>query len=461
MRIAFLIPDGVGIRNYLYSRVLSLLSEHDIILIHDLPPQVVDELRAMHQIDFEEVKFPRPKESRRVSFLRKVCSFGRIHANSKAVGNKTIGDNYFFYYHQKGLAKIYFKLHDAIGKFVSLNRAQLNNAEERLAALMLHSAAGDLANEVLDEANPDIVFCTHQRSIDAAYVINAANARHIKTISVIFSWDNLPKNRNACRPKHYFLWSKHMQQEMQLYYPEIEANRLHITGTPQFEVYRNKLLFWSVEKFHSYFGVPANRIAICFSGNDLSFPSDHLYLHDLLEEMQSLPLQERPFIIVRPSPNDHSGRFASIVKKYPKDAAVHDPLWYNDGRGGWGTYLPQVKDAEILTNLGLHCAGVINIGSTMAIDFAHFNKPAIYVRYNHPLCPGYNLLLLYQQQHLKPLDEMNAVVWVPAKNEWCNAIDAIMHKADEVAPDRLQFLAMITDNITDASANIAAAMTAG
>ena len=88
---------------------------------------------------------------------------------------------------------------------------------------------------MLRNNKPDIIFSTHQRSLDGSVIIEAAKSLGIKTVGAVYSWDNLPKARLLVRTENYVVWSEYMKQEMADYYPEVDPAKVLITGTPQFE----------------------------------------------------------------------------------------------------------------------------------------------------------------------------------------------------------------------------------
>lgn len=450
MRIAIILPDGISIRNYVYTGLLSKLREHDLVVLSEYPDAVINEINSLHGEGLKWQLISQVKESRWSNILRRICNNALLFTNARIAGNSAISDDYLNIYTAKSKRKFYLLLFRFTGFLISIIPNGLHTLEKYLKRTMHQSQGGKEANRILAELNPQILFCTHQRSVEAGMLFNEAKHLGIKTITTIFSWDNLTKSRINYVADKYLLWSKHMQMEMQKFYPNIALSSLKITGTPQFDYYRNPQLIWKREKFDTYFSVPDNRPVLCFSGNEPTFPSDHLYLNDLLQAIQAIPLTYRPFIIVRPSPNDHTNRMQKIADRFQSDAVVRKPEWTRIGDEDWVSNYPTSFDMEVLVNICYHSISMVNIGSTMAIDIAHFDKPAIYVNYIHDDLPDYDLPRIYKQEHLKPLVTIKAVEWVTSKKEWQIIIDKIMNHPNEAALERLKFKSLITDNITNA-----------
>lgn len=458
MKIALFVPDGIGIRNYLYSRVLEQLAGHELHLLHHLPPQVMAESGVLIQPGLTEHILPPLPEGRWCGTLRKICMYGRLHLNARISGNASIKDNWFFFSLVKGKQRTIFRIINALGSIVGSNAGLLQKADALQFNWSKRSESGRKAAEILAEINPDLIFCTHQRSIEAGYVMAAARQLGIRTQTVIFSWDNLPKSRINFLADEYLVWSEWMKQDFLRFYPEVPLARVRITGTPQFEHYPNPALIWPEERFRTYFGLPESRPVVCFSGNEPSFPSDHLYLKDLLEDLELQTTPNKPIILVRPSPNDHTSRFAEIVNRFPNLAVLAKPVWKSLDKGNWETNYPTREDGLVLLNLVHHCKAVVNVGSTMGLDFAHKNKPALYIRYNHPECAWFNLKYGYEQEHFKSLNGLDAVVWIDERAAFAQKLGEVLARPHDFATQRLDWRKLITDDIPDASARIARAM---
>ena len=75
---------------------------------------------------------------------------------------------------------------------------------------------------------------------------------------------------------------------------------------------------------------------------------------------------------------DFSDRYDEIFKQYSDFVIPVDPIWNVASQTGWSGYFPLFDDIAMQVNLAFHCEAVINLGSTMALDFAAFNKPCFY-----------------------------------------------------------------------------------
>jgi hypothetical protein len=114
---------------------------------------------------------------------------------------------------------------------------------------------------------------------------------------------------------------------------------------------------------------------------------------------------------------DRTARYQSVLRQYP-EIAVSEPLWQAHSAGDWSQVVPLREDVALLANVVKHCDAVINLGSTMAMDFAVFDKPGLFLAYN-PAVPrdNWNVLDLYQLPHFQTVHELQPVYWVRSANE--------------------------------------------
>ena len=123
MRVCFLIPDGVGIRNYLYSPILPLIHEGgaEIAIWHGLDPEVIQQSKKMHAgVDPKEFPFLNQREDPIAQLLRDSVSYARLVLNSKKLNNPTILDNWLPKKTIKG--KISNTLAKILGKTIKSNK---------------------------------------------------------------------------------------------------------------------------------------------------------------------------------------------------------------------------------------------------------------------------------------------------------------------------------------------------
>lgn len=431
MRVCFLIPDGVGIRNYLYSPILPLLNAAgaEIVVWHGLDPEVITQSKELHPgLFLKEFPFVNHREDPIAQLLRDSVSYARLVLNSRKLANPTILDNWLPKKTLKG--KVSNLVATRLGKTIKSEK-QIIAVEKIVNSKNQKSHAYFKYKKELENIKPDILFCTHQRMPNAGIAMLAAKDMGIKTVVAIFSWDNLPKGRLPVRADDYLVWSAYMKDELAFYFSNIDQQRVHIVGTPQFDFYKNQEIFQSKEKFAASNGLNAQKHWICFSGDDsLTSPHDPLYLNDLAENLKA---HNNIQILFRPVPVEGHQRYVDVLERHP-NIVLMQPKWKH-GKA-WNTFFPYYEDIAVLVNLARHSAAVINVGSTMALDFAQFDKPGLYVNYDVKPDHPWSVNRTYQFQHFRTMDGLHPVGWINSPEEIESKIIQAIEYPYQVGPDR-------------------------
>ncbi len=421
-------PDGVGIRNYLYSDVFKNTSS-ELILLHnfdDATEKLISEVTAIRHF----YKLPKYVESIKEKFLREVICLSRLKYNAKITQNSTIlaswkkthigSKNKVFYKIVELLSRKY-KSYDSILKLESKYQKSIRNT--------------DFYNEIarlFGELNPDLIFCAHQRAVECAPIFAVAADKKISSSTVIYSWDNLPKARLALRADKYLVWSNHMKQEMQQFYPEIDSEKVIISGTPQFEFYDNTSNIITRSAFYRRFKLDESKKIICFSGDDVkTSPDDPKYLFDLASEIIANNLENEYQILLRRCPVDNSGRFDNVISQFPNLIKLGTPLWTTNSET-WTTIFPLPDDVSLLVSTAYYCDIVVNVGSTMAFDFGMFKKPCIFIAYEQEFKsdPDWSVKTIYNYQHFRSMPTDSAVIWWKNKQEITTLIKQAKYPAE-------------------------------
>lgn len=288
------------------------------------------------------------------------------------------------------------------------------------------------------ELRPSVVFCTHQRPPDILPPILAAKEMGIPTATFIFSWDNLSsKGRIAAPFDHYLVWSELMRSEMIKYYPEVDPSRIHIVGTPQFDPYANKSLLWSKEEFLRRVGADAGRPLICYSGGDTrTCPDDPAHVSILLKLIRTGQIRGNPQVLVRPAPVDNGKRYEKVREQFP-EVLISQPAWVHTTPGDWFRVMPTQADIQMLANITHHADLNVNLGSTMTLDFAIHDKPVVNVAFDvsdppvfgHPVWEFF-----YRFEHYVPVVKLQAARFARTEQEMADHVNSYL---DDPTLDRI------------------------
>lgn len=460
-KVCLLIPDGVGIRNYLYTGIIEHIDTEDIVIWHSLPDEVIDIATRLHNKPLVQVKLKNEKESLRSRFLREAAKYARIINTSKVDHSDIV----FFHWmpRKNGVVnKLFYGLVEMTGRWAARKYDRILWLEQKHADAVRSSAAYHEARQTIIDQGIGLILCTHQRSIEGIPVMLAATDLQRHAMVAIFSWDNMPKATLTCRGNRYLVWSDYMKAELEKYHPEIAKDRIEVTGTPQFEFYARPDWIESKETFYARFGLPLNKRLICFSGDDaMTSPFDELFLEDVCKAVSTMDEAERPVIIFRGVPVESSERYQAVIAAYPGIVIESRPLWKKAAGEGWNLFYPLIDDMRLLVNLGYHCEGVINFASTMALDFTMFDKPALYFKYNHDrVYPRWDMIEVYLFQHFRTLDGLDALQLMHSPEEILPGIRRMLNDPGSIGTEKLKWRNRIMGDIRDADRRIAALVNA-
>lgn len=439
MKSFIVTPDGLGIRNFLCGPLIELLrSEGEVIVWHAFSDKTLTPHRERWKDAVRWERLPSFREGLRERVLRQAKIYAQL-----------------YWHYEEDSAEAVLKFLRPSGRwlnhalaFTSHNLGRLLGNPKGVAWLdRQHAVTASRARylqpfkELLERERPDVVFCTHQRASSAVPAMLAARSLGIPTATFIYSWDNLPKGRMAVHADHFLVWSDFMKQQLLHYYREVQEQRIQVVGTPQFEHYFNRALVQPRERFLESLGLDPRRPVVCFSGDDLTTsPYDPEYLADLAEGLRSLPIDERPQVLFRRCPVDTTDRYRWVTEKYP-EIAVSAPLWASDVDGDWSKSIPTFEDIALLVNVVYHSDVVVNVGSTMAMDFAILDKPGVFIAYDPPSVNGsWTIKDTYKLPHLRSVHEFQPVYWARTAPELSSLVLRALSQPKEKSKERHDWL---------------------
>lgn len=403
-------PDGVGIRNYLYSDVFDAESAA-LVLWHNFSPATVNYLRESVSLT-GEYSMPVYRESFKERFLRELICHARLRYNAKLENNPVIMDSWPGR-HSEWSKSIFYKGVALLSGFFS-DYSRILKLEFRYQKALRQNPFYFQIKQMLADLQPDSVFCSHQRGLKMAAIFAAASDLGIPSTTVIYSWDNLPKARLALRADRYEVWSEYMKAEIAKYYPEIDQKRVIVTGTPQFSFYSDPGYIIPKDAFYERYGLDVTKKIICYSGDDVkTSPDDPKYLRDIALALKQSGLEGDYQILFRACPVDTSGRFDSVLAEFPGIIRAAPPLW-SRSKQSWTDKFALRDDVSLLVSTVFYSEMVFNIGSTMVFDFRMFNKPCVFINYDQKqkTVPEWSVRNIYKYQHFRSMPSDQSVVWL-------------------------------------------------
>lgn len=438
-KILLVFPDGVGIRNYLYSDAFEGTNS-DLVLFHNFGEETIGYLKQRTEIA-QDVIIPEYHESLKEKFLRELICLLRLRYNSKITSNPTILLNWKTS-HFSFAKRAFYTAVEAAARFFK-NYDDILMLERTYSQAIRDTQFYGAVKTILAQIRPTQVFCSHQRGLKMATIFAAAADLGIPTTTVIYSWDNLPKARLALRADTYCVWSEQMKSDILTFYPEIARDKISITGTPQFNFYGKPQFLIDKVDFYQRYSLDVNKKIICFSGDDeKTSPDDPKYLEDIAASIIENGLEDQFQILFRRCPVDFSGRYDTVTAKYPSLIKEAPPLWAFKKNKTWTDAYPLYDDIALLVSTSYYADVVVNIGSTMAFDFAMNNKPCLFVNYDQPLKqdPKWTTSDIYGFEHFKTMKGFEAVGWINAKDDIAPLLVKALQSPELIGPDRKRWM---------------------
>ena len=378
--LLLVIARGEAVRNFLYSNTLPVLSQSARVSLLTLVAhgEVMEYVRPYVE---RTIPLPSYRENSLVTFFRDV-----IH-----------GAHYRWLWSEN--VKTYWGRHNARVRGNWYETAKLNVSrtlafpwanrpglrwgtaiERKLSWKFRPTKEFD---KLFADLKPDLVFnASHIHGPQADLPLRVAHGMGIPTSTFIFSWDNLTSRSRVLVPYNDFMvWTEGIKRQFLDFYPEIDPDRVTITGTPQFDYHFDPRFQWSRETLCQRVGLDPARPFILFStGRDVDFPEEHKIVQEVIHFLKTMPLEVRPQLLVRTYIKGTSPAMLALAETMKNDPDVVFPtiLWDKQ----W--IMPLHEDLFVYTNLLRHTALGINAASTVSLELMIFNKPVINLGFEPP-----------------------------------------------------------------------------
>lgn len=440
-----LLPEGVGVRNFIYTGFLQEKKARLWTPLNYLSSQ------------YDLVPLPDYHGGGMVDLYKNALIRSNLKLSYSKYGNKA----YLDYIRKSTRSGLRHRIKEGLIDLFSFS-SQVTGIEHLwhryLSAIRKTDYYRDCL-EVLEREAPSVVFCTNQRMSSAAAPILAARDLGIPTATFIFSWDNMPKGNLSVPAEHLFVWSDYMKDEAKRYYPWVDPDKVHITGTPQFIPYTDETILWEREEFCRRYGLDSQAKLICFSGDDVTTsPYDPMYLEDTAKAVARLNArgEERYQILFRRCPVDVSNRYDRVLDRYRELIVPVDPLWEKpEGVSEWNGMMPTEADMILLANTVYHCETALNVGSTIAHDFACMGKTSCYIKYNVPDHREWDIEKIYRYVHFESMDGLDPVYWIEDPRQMAETLSNAMDDTEQKLGDARSWLHRIVKHpLNDANERI-------
>ena len=289
------------------------------------------------------------------------------------------------------------------------------------------------ARQQLREINPDIVLSTFNvdSTYERAYVL-AAKELGIPLVNSIMSFDNLTSKPAHLLYDYYLVWNQGMQDQLLRFYPQVDTNRVYITGTPQFDFHRRPDCLWKREDTLARLGLLPGAKYFLYGASPKSLtPAEPELVALLADKMQKDELLKEYWLVVRTHPRDVLARWES-VRQIPGHLLLSKTLDIFDESSG--LVFPTLDDQACLTSPLAHSEACINIASTITIDAAILDRPVIGIRFDkQPDAPREIIYEEYDTDHYRPLVESGGL---RLAHDWNEILDLMREAIQNPGRDR-------------------------
>ena len=417
-RILLLITNRYAATNVIHSGLIKPLAElYEVYIISNLIYQKeINEISEHFNIKLYRIDIPIPKENKLVRILRqleKAIFFYFFQIETQKIKEKQKG----FWYHFTIISLL---------KFLDIFR--LNTLVLKyLRKLIIRLTENGDTLKILDHYNFDGVISSSPLDIRENTIVNYMKKRNIPSLAMIISWDNLTSKGIINADHDYVLvWNELMANEYNRFYSIFNSQNTHIciTGIPRFDIYfRNLPDHYSELNFREKYQVAASDKVILFTTSAVThFPNQTDIVQHLLEYTSQ---QSNIKIIVRCHAGDHD----ALYRKF-----LHEPnlrIWYPDHSQNKANSM-KMPDLEILYSLAemlMYCDVCLNVASTIRLEAAACNKPAISIAYDGNLNPEfhYSVRRFYAYSHQIPLNDQEIDKMVFSKSELFGSLDELLY----------------------------------
>ncbi|NNF86579.1 MAG: UDP-glycosyltransferase [Winogradskyella sp.] len=452
-KVFIFLPDGVGLRNFAFTQFKNIGEQHNF----DITYWNNTAFSLNEELGFKEVKISNQQIHPLTPIYSRVRKRIELNVSQKKF-NDSVYETYKFPLHYNGFKNAVKSILTSFLIGINSSERGVKRIRKKINRLERKNPKYDYCKQQLQEHQPDLIFCTTQRSTQSISALLAAKDLGIPTIAFVYSWDNVPKAMQVVETDYFCVWSDHMKAQVIQYYSFVKPDKVFVTGTPQFEPHYNTDLFKTREEFFKEHGLDLGKQYICFSGDDeTTSPLDQYYLEDLANAVRSLNQKGYNLgIIYRKCPVDLTKRYDAVLKANHDIIASIDPIWKKMG-SAWNEVMPTRDDLGMLVNVCRHSEFVTNVCSSTVFDFVAHQKSCIYYNYEQPQLKkgirdiGQN----YKYVHFRSMPSDEAAIFCTDKQHLESLVEEVLTGKRSNVSEGLKWYEIIVGKTpTEASQNI-------
>lgn len=273
----------------------------------------------------------------------------------------------------------------------------------------------------------------------------AAAALGIPHGTLVQSWDNLTSKPSALPADldRWWVWSAQQELELTAAHPWIDPATVEVVGSPYFDAHHDPAVVGERAETARRLGLDAERPWIVIgAGNPRVLPTERQLVVALLERLAAA----RPDVqvVVRPHPKDRPDGWDEVVATAPQPAVLQtaDPeVPLDDG----GLSSPSAYFATLAPTLA-HAAAVLCTGSTLLIDAAALDRPAITLAFDagpDERFPEGRAVAAHRADHIRFVTDSGAVAVTRSLDEVVAAVGEAIDAPEARAAARARLVAAV------------------
>jgi hypothetical protein len=280
---------------------------------------------------------------------------------------------------------------------------------------------------LLDELGVDVIVLSKPGySPEDLALIKAARSRHIPTISIDTTWDNIVSKRPTyLAPDALTAWSDRMRDEAIKFYG-LSPQHVPVTGGAPFDVFFVPEQLPSRTMFLQSLGLDPSKKLIVFTLNSPIFNLQNpLFIKFLLESVRIGAIHGDPNVVIRMHPFDRDSDHTEVVRGYGR-VHLERPFGIPDGASTYEC-IPSREGVRHYGALITHADVLVNIGSTTSLDAIAADTPVVNISFDiEDIVYEFSAARFYDYSHYKPILESRAVRLVHDPESFFCAMNAYL-----------------------------------
>ena len=262
---------------------------------------------------------------------------------------------------------------------------------------------------LLEDLGADVVASFSPEGLREMALIESARKMGLPTAVMIRSLDNLSaKIQHLPDADAYLVWSEATRDFLLYMYPELAANQVHVTGSPQFDHHLDPSFRLAREEFFGQLGLDPNRPLVVYTcATPGLIPHEIEIAQHLADAVHNGKLVQFAQLLVRGHPRMFGSNFPLLHRTYPGVAVYPTPSPH--------TYQSSEHEAAIirliLEDEPMHLSVLayqdvqVNVSGTMIVDSAILDKPVIGIYYDIPANTPSSLSTrrFYRRSDMRPI----------------------------------------------------------